>query len=98
MVFPSQIERGLLKVSKASPNYQIHVTRPDTLDELEIKVEITPEIFSDEMKALDQMKYKIAKSISKEIGLRVDVTLAEPGSLPRSEGKAVRVIDERNFK
>ncbi len=98
MVFPSQIERGLLKVSKASPNYQIHVTRPDTLDELEIKVEITPEIFSDEMKALDQMKYKIAKSISKEIGLRVDVTLVEPGSLPRSEGKAVRVIDERNFK
>ncbi|MGN1362553.1 MAG: phenylacetate--CoA ligase family protein [Methanobrevibacter sp.] len=98
MVFPSQIERGLLKVSKSSPNYQIHITRPGTLDEVEVKVEITPELFSDEMKDLDKLEAKIAKSIGKEIALRVNVTLVEPGSLPRSEGKAIRVIDERNFE
>lgn len=98
MVFPSQIERGLLKVSKSSPNYQIHVTRPETLDEVEVKVEITPELFSDEMKDLDKLEQRIAKSISKEIAIRVNVTLVEPGSLPRSEGKAIRVIDERNFE
>ncbi|MGN1185440.1 MAG: phenylacetate--CoA ligase, partial [Methanobrevibacter wolinii] len=46
----------------------------------------------------DKLEAKIAKSIGKEIGLRVNVTLVEPGSLPRSEGKAIRVIDERNFE
>jgi phenylacetate-CoA ligase len=97
MVFPSQIERALLRVSETSPNYQIHVTRPGTLDELEVKVEVTPEMFSDEMRQLDEKRDEIRRSISKEIGLRVNVTFVEPGSLPRSEGKAVRVIDERNF-
>ncbi len=98
MVFPSQIERALLMVSKTSPNYQIHVTRPDALDEIEVKVEVTPEMFSDEMKQVDEKRKEITKSISKEIGLRVNVSFVEPGTIPRSEGKAVRVIDERNFE
>lgn len=97
MVFPSQIEKALLKVSGASPNYMIHVTRPDILDEVEVKVEASKELFSDEMKKMEQVEKQIQASIRSETGIRVDVTIVEPESLPRSEGKAVRVIDERNL-
>lgn len=97
IVFPSQIERALLKIEELTPNYQIVVTRPEHLDELEVKVETTKELFSDEMRKMEAIEENIAGLIQKEIGLRVNVTLVEPESLPRSEGKAVRVIDERNF-
>ena len=98
MVFPSQIEKALLKVTGATPNYLIHVTRPDILDEVEVKVEASKELFSDEMKEMARVEKEIQSSIRSETGLRVDVTICEPESLPRSEGKAVRVIDERNLK
>ena len=55
-------------------------------------------LFSDEMKELSTLEHTLAKNIHNEIGLRVNVTLVEPESLPRSEGKAIRVIDERNFE
>lgn len=97
MVFPSQIEKALLSIKGVSPNYQIVVTRPEFLDELEVKVEASRELFSDEIKEIQLIEKKIANVIKKEIGLRVDVTLTEPESLPRSEGKSVRVIDKRNF-
>ncbi|MDL2270676.1 phenylacetate--CoA ligase, partial [Methanobrevibacter sp. OttesenSCG-928-I08] len=97
MVFPSQIEKALFSIDGASPNYQIIVSRPDYLDELEVKVEASKELFSDEMKNMEKIENQIADVIHKEIGLRVEVTLCEPESLPRSEGKAVRVIDNRNF-
>jgi len=97
IVFPSQIERALLKIEGLTPNYQIVVTRPGHLDEIEVKVEATNKLFSDEMRKMEANEKNIANVIKKEIGLRVNVTLVEPESLPRSEGKAVRVIDERNF-
>ena len=97
MVFPSQIEKALLRIEGASPNYLIHVTRPDILDEVEVKVEASKELFSDEIKEMEKLEKQIQASIRSETGLRVDVTLCEPESLPRSEGKAVRVIDERNL-
>ena len=96
-IFPSQIEKALLKVGEAEPHYMIIVTRPGTLDEIEVKVETSPEVFSDEMKKIEEFERKIAKEIQSAIGISVDVTLVEPESLPRSEGKAIRVIDERNF-
>ena len=83
MVFPSQIEKALLKIKG---------------DEVEVKVEATKELFSDEMKEMERVEKQIKASIRSETGLRVDVTICEPESLPRSEGKAVRVIDERNFE
>jgi phenylacetate-CoA ligase len=97
IVFPSQIERALLTIEGLTPNYQIVVTRPGHLDELEVKVETSKELFSDEMRKMEAIEEKISNIIKKEIGLRVNVSLVEPESLPRSEGKAVRVIDERNF-
>ncbi len=96
-VFPSQIEKALLKVEGLEPHYQIIVTRPQHLDELEVQVEASPSLFSDEVKELVGIKKTIEDRIHNEIGVRVNVTLVEPKTLPRSQGKAVRVIDKRNF-
>jgi len=96
-VFPSQIEKALLKIDGLEPHYQIIVTRPQHLDELEVQVEASPSLFSDEVKELVGIKKKIEDQIQNEIGIRVNVTLVEPKTLPRSEGKAVRVIDKRKF-
>jgi phenylacetate-CoA ligase len=96
-VFPSQIEKALLKMDGIEPHYQIIVTRPQHLDEVEVQVETSPELFSDEVKELVGIKTKIENYIHNEIGLRVNVTLVEPKTLPRSKGKAVRVIDKREL-
>ena len=77
--------------------YQIIVTRPDLLDEVEVKVEVSREVFSDEIRKLELIEKKITSAIRSEIGIRAEVTLCEPESLPRSEGKAVRVIDKRGL-
>ncbi len=97
IVFPSQIERALLKIPGMEPNYLIIASRPEHLDELEVQVETSPALFSDEVKHVEEVKRSIEKQIHDEIGLRVNVTLVEPRSLPRSEGKAVRVIDKRGL-
>lgn len=97
MVYPYQIETAILQIEGLTANYQIHVSRPHTLDEVEIKVETSPEVFSDEMKKIEQFERMVARKIQSAIGISVDVTLVEPESLPRSEGKAIRVIDDRNF-
>ncbi|MGZ7047781.1 MAG: phenylacetate--CoA ligase family protein [Methanobacterium sp.] len=97
IVFPSQIEKALLRIKGLEPHYQIIVTRPHHLDELDVHVENSPELFSDEVKHIEEAKKMIEDNIHSEIGLRVNVTLVEPRSIPRSEGKAVRVIDKRNL-
>ena len=97
IVFPSQIEKALLKIEGLEPQYQIIVTRPHHLDELEVQVETSPALFSDEVKHVEEIKRNIESKIHNEIGLRVNISLVEPKSLPRSEGKAVRVIDKRNI-
>ncbi|NYB26031.1 MAG: phenylacetate--CoA ligase [Methanobacteriaceae archaeon] len=97
IVFPSQIERALLKIEGLEPQYQIIVSRPQQLDELEVQVEASPALFSDEVKYVEEVKKNIEQHIHNEIGIRVNVTLVEPQSLPRSEGKAVRVIDKRKL-
>jgi len=97
IVFPSQIERALLKIEGIHPQYQIIVSRPHQLDELEVQVEASPSLFSDKVKYVEDVKNKIEHHIHNEIGLRVNVSLVEPQSLPRSDGKAVRVIDKRGL-
>ncbi len=96
-VFPSQIEKALLSIEGTEPHYQIILTRPDVLDQIEVRVEASPEIFFDNVKELIGIKEKLANAIHNEIGLRVNVSLVEPKSIDRVEsGKAVRVIDNRN--
>ena len=96
-IFPSQIEKALLKAGDVEPHYLIIVTRPGTLDEIEVKVEASQDIFFDGVKEMMAVQNKIEKSIENETGIRVKVTLVEPKTLPRFEGKAKRVIDERNL-
>jgi phenylacetate-CoA ligase len=96
-VFPSQIEKALLRIDEVEPHYQIIVTRPHLMDEVEVQVEASESLFSYEIKELVAIREKIEDYIHSEIGLRVKVTLIEPKTLPRSEGKAVRVIDKREL-
>jgi phenylacetate-CoA ligase len=96
-VFPSQVETALLQVEGTLPHYQIVLTREKGLDQMEVQVEVTPEVFSDKMRALEALQQKIDAAIEHVIGIRVRVTLVEPRSLARSEGKAKRVYDNRKL-
>lgn len=97
IVFPSQIEKALLDIKGLEPHYQIILTRPHQLDEIEIQVETNKKIFSDEVKHIEEVRKNIEDQIESAIGLRVKVSLVEPKSIPRSEGKAKRVIDKRQM-
>jgi phenylacetate-CoA ligase len=94
-VFPSQVESALLEVEGTLPHYHIVLTREGGLDQMEVKVEVTPEVFSDKVRALESLHRKLEGAIEHVLGLRVQVTLVEPRSLARSEGKAKRVTDSR---
>jgi phenylacetate-CoA ligase len=95
-VFPSQVETALLQVEGTLPHYHIVLTREGGLDQMEVKVEVTPEVFSDKIRALEELHRKLEAAIEHVLGLRVAVSLVEPRSLARSEGKAKRVTDLRN--
>ncbi len=95
-VFPSQIEMVLLAEGLTS-NYQIIVDRIGTTDSLEVKVEITPELFTDTMGEMTQKEKKIADALKTVLGIQAKVSIVEPKSIVRSEGKAVRVIDKRKL-
>ena len=94
-VFPSQIEHALLEVEGTLPHYQIILTRQKGLDAVEVQVEVTPQVFSDEVRALEGLHHRLMETIDRTLGLRVDVRLVAPRTLARSEGKAKRVIDRR---
>ncbi len=97
MIFPYQIEKAILEVQGVEPHYQIILTRPHHLDEIEVQVEMSKETFSDEVKSIENLRKKLERRIEETVGIRVKVTLVEPKSLPRSEGKAKRVIDKRGL-
>ena len=94
-VFPSQIETVLLDVEGVSPHYLIVVNRVDSLDSLEVWVEVDERVFSDEIKVLEALEGKIRHEIQSMLGVTVKVKLVEPKTIERSEGKAKRVIDNR---
>ncbi len=95
-VFPSQIETVLLNNGYAA-NYQIIVDRVNHTDTLDVKVEMTPEMFTDNVGEIDEMKKALSEGIKNILGIRAKVTLVAPKSIQRSEGKAVRVIDKRKI-
>jgi len=96
-IFPSQIESLLMETEGVEPHYQIIVDRVNNLDVLEVKVEVSEKIFSDEIKQLQNLQRSIEKDIKDLYGINVKVKLAEPKSLERFEGKAKRVLDKRNL-
>ena len=95
-VFPSQIETVLLNHGYAA-NYQIIVDRHKNSDSLEVRVEMTPEMFSDELSKVSAKERELVAGLKSMLGIHADVKLVAPKSIVRSEGKAVRVIDKRNL-
>ena len=97
-VFPSQIETVLLGIEEATPNYLLVVDRQQgKMDELEVWVEVSQDVFSDEMRRLESLTRKVVDEIESVLGLSVRVKLVEPKTIARSEGKAKRVVDRREL-
>lgn len=96
-VFPSQIESVLLDMKEVTPHYQLVVDREGPLDILTVRVEVSEQLFSDEVKQLQATEKLISKNIKDLLGVSAKVKLVEPKGIARSEGKAVRVIDNRNI-
>ncbi len=97
-VFPSQVESILLEIGETEPHYQLIVDRVGTLDTLEIQVELTEQMFSDKVKGLEDLEKTIREEIVSVLGISASVKLVEPKSIPRSEGKAQRILDRRNAR
>lgn len=96
-VFPQQIEAILLETEGISPHYQIIVTRENNLDSIEVRVEVSENFFSDEVRKLQQRELRIQKTIKEFLGVSAKVRLVEPRTIDRSEGKAQRIIDQRHM-
>lgn len=97
-VFPSQIEEVLLKIGKGvTPNYQIIVGRENNTDTLDINVEMTEKLFADDVKSIEKIEKKIVSDLRSVLGIGAKVHLVNPKTIARSEGKAKRVIDNRNL-
>ena len=95
-VFPSQIEAVLLEQGYAA-NYQIIVDRVNNTDTLEVQVEMTPEMFSDQLSEVADKEKQLVAALKAMLGIYAKVRLVAPKSIQRSEGKAVRVIDKRKI-
>lgn len=96
-VFPSQVEHVLVGIDGVEPHYQIEVDREGSLDTMKVLVEVSEDIFSDEIKVLEGLSKKIKADVKDMVGVTCQVKLVEPRSIKRSEGKAQRVIDKRKL-
>ena len=95
-VFPAQVEHVILSLGM-EPNYQIIVDRVNNLDIMKVCIEMSDELFSDSVRHIEETEAKIKGAMQTTLGVSAVVKLVEPHSLPRSEGKAVRVIDNRKI-
>lgn len=94
-LFPSQIEHVLLEMGETSAHYMLYVDNVNNLDTLELQVEMDETKLTDTIRELQDLSKKISHALNSAIGLSVKVTLVEPKTIARSEGKAVRVVDRR---
>lgn len=95
-VFPTQVEAILIEMGELAPHYLLVVNRENNSDTLEVQVEMSQQLFSDEVRHIEEVERKIKQRILTMLGISAKVRLVEPHSLPRSEGKAKRVLDNRN--
>ena len=95
-VFPSQIETVLMNQGYPA-NYQIIVSRENNSDSIEVQVEMTPEMFSDNLSIVAEKEKELVSGLKAMLGIYAKVKLVAPKTIGRSEGKAVRVIDKRNL-
>ena len=96
-VFPSQIESVLVGMQGVAPHYVLVVDRVHGQDTLEVRVELSEEMFSDTVGQVESLRDHIVNQIKSVVGISARVTLVPPKSIPRSEGKAKRVIDNRKL-
>ncbi|MFA4884280.1 MAG: phenylacetate--CoA ligase [Desulfotomaculaceae bacterium] len=94
-VFPSQIESVLMSMEGIAPHYQIIINKKGFLDNIEVRVELTPEKFTGQFRDLEALEDKVRRRLNNVLSLTAKVRLLEPKSLERSTGKAKRVIDNR---
>lgn len=96
-VFPSQVEQVLCEIEGTEPHYQLVIDRKGSLDTVELEVEVSQSVFSDEVRQLEKLRDTICRELASQLGVAIDVKLVEPRSIQRSEGKAKRVIDRRKL-
>lgn len=98
-VFPSQIEEVLLRVSQGNitPNYQIVVDRSNNTDTLDVNVEMSEQMFSDDIRSVETIERQISDRLRSVLGIGAKVHLLNPKTIERSEGKAKRIIDKRKI-
>ncbi|MBQ6053212.1 MAG: phenylacetate--CoA ligase [Clostridia bacterium] len=97
-VFPSQVESVLLNIEGVSPHYHITVDRVNNLDTMEVAVEMSPSLFSDSVKVIQEKEKIIKQALLSTLNISVGVKLVGPKTISRSEGKANRVTDLRKNK
>ncbi len=96
-VFPSQIESVLMNIPEVGNNYVIVLDREENLDRMSIKVELYSKMFQGDIKALQKLNKSIVEKLRSLIIINPKIEFLEPGSLPPSQGKAKRVIDNRKI-
>jgi len=96
-VFPSQIESVLLGAGGVEPHYRLVVDRINNLDTLTVEIEISEDMFSDQVKGIEGIEKNLGSQINSVLGISAKIRLVEPRTLERSEGKAKRVIDNRKI-
>ena len=96
-VFPTQVETALFGIGEVVPHYLLIIDREDNMDVLTVMVEVDEKFFSDEIRQLDALRHRIGDVLKQALGISVRVKLVEPKTIERSEGKAKRVIDNRNL-
>ncbi len=94
-VFPSQIESVLMKTENLSPFYQIEIFREGNMDSMQVNIEASPPLMEQGQEAMDRVAGKVTKDIKDFIGVSCKMNILHVGGIPRSQGKAVRVIDHR---
>jgi phenylacetate-CoA ligase len=96
-VFPSQVEYALMAIPEVGQHFQIVVERKGALDDMLVRVELSKGSFSDKITDLMNVRQKVEHRLRNSLNVNVNVELVEPGSLPRFEGKAKRVVDKRSL-
>lgn len=97
-VFPSKIEAALLAIEGALPPYRVVLTRVEGLDQIEVQIEVTPQVVSDQVSALEELQNRLRHEIEQALGFQVPVRLVEPHTLSRGAGQqAERIVDRRGI-
>jgi len=96
-IFPIQIDKVLMNNPEVGSNYLIILERKDLRDTMKVEIEIKPELFIGDLPKLERLRERIQAEIRSETLVTPEIILVEPGTLPTTEGKAVRVVDKRQL-